>query len=214
MKTLILGATGGTGRALTEQALQEGDDVVVVVRNVAKLGDLASRCQVLEGSPSDTSVLREALVGVDRVLSGLGPVKGDTGFAIRDIYQALIASMEEAGVSRLLMVTGAGVKDARDEGSALRSMIRGVMKLVAKRALADSEAAHQLVIESPLLYTIARVPILVDQGGCKPPLIGDYVPTGAIKMNRSDIAHWLINAANNNLHCRESLMLKPAGAGK
>lgn len=210
MKTLILGATGGTGSALTEQAIQAGDEVVVVVRNAGKL---ASQCQVLEGSLSDPAVMQQAMVGVDRVLSGLGPVKGGTGSDIYNIYQTLINAMQAAGVNRLLMVTGAGVKDARDQPSVLRSVIRGVMKLVAKRALADSEAAHQLVIDSALTYTIARVPILVDEGGCTGPLAGDYVPTGAIKMNRADIARWLINSANNNLHYRESLMLKPTGAG-
>ena len=49
MRILIFGATGGTGRELTSQALQRGHAVTAFVRTPGKLTVVDSRLRVVQG---------------------------------------------------------------------------------------------------------------------------------------------------------------------
>ena len=73
MRVLILGATGGTGRALIGQASDRGHDITAFVRSPRKLGSLAPRVSVREGDPRSVDELRAVLPGHDAVLSAPCP---------------------------------------------------------------------------------------------------------------------------------------------
>ena len=49
MNLLILGATGGTGRALVEQALEQGHTVTAFARNPAKVRTTHQHLRIAEG---------------------------------------------------------------------------------------------------------------------------------------------------------------------
>jgi hypothetical protein len=53
------------------------------------------------------------------------------------------------------------------------------------------------------------VPILVDHGGYDGALIGNYETTKPLKMNRSAIAHWMVNEAESNQFIHQTPFLKP-----
>src|SRR5438477_68978 len=73
MRLFILGATGGTGRALIDQALERGHRVTAFVRSPQKLGGPREGVTVLQGDPRSVDELRAALPEHDAVLSALGP---------------------------------------------------------------------------------------------------------------------------------------------
>ncbi|WP_375373488.1 NAD(P)-dependent oxidoreductase [Micromonospora sp. ATA51] len=84
MKLTIVGATGGIGRHLVDQAAAAGDDVTAVVRDPAKLGDVPVRVVAADLATADPATLRAAFTGTDAVLSGLGPrSSADAGIATR-----------------------------------------------------------------------------------------------------------------------------------
>jgi putative NADH-flavin reductase len=68
----IFGSTGPTGRALVQQALDEGHEVTAVARNPDAIGASGSRLRVLRGDVLDEASLDGVLQGVDAVLSALG----------------------------------------------------------------------------------------------------------------------------------------------
>ena len=72
MKVLIIGATGGTGRQLVEQALTAGHEVTALVRNPGKIRARHERLRVVQGDILDFHSLDLALAGQDAVLSSLG----------------------------------------------------------------------------------------------------------------------------------------------
>lgn len=207
MNVLVIGATGGVGRELVAGCLAKGWQVNVAVRNSQKLGALAEQCTVFSGELNE-SLLLDSLAGVEAVLSGLGPVKGNPDFSISALYALLLRAMKAQGVRRLVAVTGAGVKDDKDAPSISRTIIRGLMKLVAAKVLQDSEQAYGLIQNSGLDWTIARVPILVDEGGIQGELTGDYQPSGPTKMNRKAIAQWMVNEATAAQFVTEAPILK------
>src|SRR5215469_16411903 len=72
MKLLILGATGGTGRQLLEQALAQGHAVTAFVRNPAKIDRSHENLRVVQGDILDEKAVTTAIEGQDAVLSALG----------------------------------------------------------------------------------------------------------------------------------------------
>jgi putative NADH-flavin reductase len=72
MNLLILGATGGTGRALLEQALEQGHIVTAFARNPSKVRATHQNLRVVKGDILDYSSVEAALRGQDAVLSALG----------------------------------------------------------------------------------------------------------------------------------------------
>ena len=72
----------------------------------------------------DQAALADALEGVDAVVQALGVPAGQDMMLkpvclFSDATRVLIAAMEEAGVKRLIAVTGFGAGDSRDRGGCL-----------------------------------------------------------------------------------------------
>src|SRR5947209_4682446 len=72
MNLLILGATGGTGRALVEQALERGHVVTAFARDPSKVRARHPNLRVVKGDILDLGSLESAIRGQDAVLSALG----------------------------------------------------------------------------------------------------------------------------------------------
>src|SRR5215212_6582679 len=68
MIAFVTGATGFVGSRLAKKLRERGDDVVCLVRNPAKAGELeAAGCRVVEGDVSDQAKIRAAMEGCDAV---------------------------------------------------------------------------------------------------------------------------------------------------
>jgi uncharacterized protein YbjT (DUF2867 family) len=74
MNLLVLGATGGTGRALVEQALQQGHVVTAFARDPAKIRTKHKNLRVAQGNILDYGSIEAAARGQSAVLSALGVV--------------------------------------------------------------------------------------------------------------------------------------------
>ena len=72
MNLLILGATGGTGRALVEQALAAGHVVTAFARDPSKVRTKHQNLRVAKGDILDPASVEAAIHGQDAVLSALG----------------------------------------------------------------------------------------------------------------------------------------------
>ncbi len=72
MNLLIFGATGGTGRALVEQALAQGHVVTAFARNSAKLTATHDNLRKVKGDILKYDSVESAMRGQDAVLSALG----------------------------------------------------------------------------------------------------------------------------------------------
>ena len=72
MNLLILGATGGTGRALVEQALEQGHIVTAFARDPSKLRTTHPNLRTAKGDILNYHSVETALRGQDAVLSALG----------------------------------------------------------------------------------------------------------------------------------------------
>ena len=112
MKVLVIGATGGTGRALVEQGLARGHDVTAFVRNPAGLPVQHQRLVVARGDVLDPASVEAAVRGQDAVLCALGHKRWFyPNRILSDGTRNLIGAMESQGVRRLVCETALGIGD-------------------------------------------------------------------------------------------------------
>lgn len=71
MKITVIGATGGTGRLVVDQALARGYEVRAFVRNPQTLPN-HPHLSVIQGDLADTAALAGAIAGSDALLCCLG----------------------------------------------------------------------------------------------------------------------------------------------
>ena len=72
MNLVIFGATGGTGRALVEQALDQGHTVTAFVRKASRMRVKHRRLKLAIGDVLNYATVEAAIAGQDAVLSALG----------------------------------------------------------------------------------------------------------------------------------------------
>ncbi len=200
MRLFVLGATGGTGRALVDQALDRGHRVTAFVRSPHTLAAGREGLAVVKGDPLDGDALSAALAGHDAVLSALGPPGPAPTTIVSDAARSTVAAMKVANVQRLLII---GVAVLFDDIGILASILRRtLLRNVAK----DSAEMERIVKESGLNWTIARPPRLTNG-----PLTGRYgvaddrLPPGAggaPTLSRADVAHFLLDELERPAHVR------------
>jgi putative NADH-flavin reductase len=72
MKLLVFGATGGTGKQLVQQALQQGHAVTAFARDPGKIKVTHDNLRVVRGDILQPGSVETAVAGQDAVLSALG----------------------------------------------------------------------------------------------------------------------------------------------
>lgn len=191
MDLTVLGATGRTGRLVVEGALADGHTVVVVVRDPAKLGAVADRVRAVTGDVRDPAVLRAAVTGVDAVISALGPAGKDPTLH-RDVAPLLVAAMQDAGVRRLVTVSGAGADVPGDRKGPLDRAISWAVHRFGGQAAQDKEGEHAVLAASSLDWTQVRPPRLVEGPPSGTVKSDAHRPQGA-KLTRADLARFLLD---------------------
>ncbi|PIK35867.1 putative flavin reductase (NADPH)-like [Apostichopus japonicus] len=101
MKLAILGATGRTGVHLVEQALEEGHEVVAIVRTPSKVTTEHENLKVVSGDITSTASLKEHFEGCDAVVSclGAGTLRNVTLYS--ESIKIIVAAMRETSIKKL-----------------------------------------------------------------------------------------------------------------
>ncbi len=113
LRLLIIGATGGTGRQLVQQALAQGHYVTAFARTPAKVTISHANLRVVRGDVLDRPSLEVAMLGQDAVLSALG----HTRFFQRTTILSegtlnILRAMKSCGVRRFVCESALGVRDS------------------------------------------------------------------------------------------------------
>ncbi len=191
MKLALLGGTGRTGRLLIDMALIDGHTLRVLARDPQQLKRHAN-LEAVQGDARSPEVYAELLAGTDAVLCALGPVKGDASGVMTLAAQYLIRFMPEAGVRRLVTLTGAGVARPGDRPKLPDKLIRLLLRLTQPDVLADSLRHTELICASDLDWTVVRVPMLTGgpAAALKVGMVGDIRP----RVSRASTARFMLNA--------------------
>lgn len=98
MRLTIFGATGDTGKHLTEQVLAAGNQVVAFVRNPSKLHIRHEGLTIMQGDLADQAAIEQAVNGSDAVISLLGHRGGSKKKPITEGTRNILSAMKKHGV--------------------------------------------------------------------------------------------------------------------
>jgi putative NADH-flavin reductase len=192
MKLLIFGATGGTGREVVAQALDQGHHVSAFARNPAAITTKHDHLKVAHGDILDYPSVAAAVPGQDAVLSALGVRKLRKNTVLSDGTKNLIRAMERHGVRRLVCESSLGVGDSRGQLGWVVNLL--IIPLFLRNVFRDKEVQEQYIKQSGLDWVIVR-PGALTAGPRTGVYRSGFSPTDQTirgKISRADVADFML----------------------
>src|SRR5207237_9272161 len=121
VKVVIFGATGQTGRLLTERADANGHQVTAFVRDPARMDLPSGSARVIQGDVLDSAAVDHAVAGQEAVLVALGTATRRGSQVLPQGIRYILAAMERHALRRILVLSAAGALPDR-AGSVLGTL--------------------------------------------------------------------------------------------
>ncbi|WP_042366918.1 NAD(P)-dependent oxidoreductase [Streptacidiphilus neutrinimicus] len=207
MHLVVLGATGPTGRVLTDQALAAGHHVTAVARRADTLPARPGLTAVAADATRE-GALDAAVADADAVLSALGvrPSRAPVSLYSTGVANA-VAAMARHGVKRLLAVSSAVLDpDWRPSGEFLFNHVLDpyVNRVVARTAHEDMRRMEALLAAGALDWTVVRPAGLFDH----PAVTAYRTASGSadgVYTSRADLAAAMLREVVENAHPRAAM---------
>jgi putative NADH-flavin reductase len=203
MKALIVGSTGGTGRELVKQALEQGHWVTAFARTPSKLGISHHNLRIAQGDVTNYGSVETTVAGQDAILCALGTKVIRKNSIQSDGTRNIVQAMHQTGVKRLVVETSLDVGDSRGQlGFFFAHVIRATF---LRNIFEDKELQERIVRESGLDWIIVRPAMLTDG-----PRTGNYragfsaSDKIARKVSRADVADFMLKQATSNGFLRQT----------
>jgi putative NADH-flavin reductase len=200
MNVSIFGASGGTGKLLTERCLAAGYDVTVLVRTPATF-PFRDRVHVVEGSVFDPLVVRRTVEGADVVLSTLGARSLKKEDVLERGVPLIVDAMRETGVRRIIALGSAGALDdsLKKQPAWRRWLVQNmVYNTFLKWAVASQVSQWKTLSASNLDWTMVMPPMLADSPARGIYRIdGEALPRNGSRISRTDVADFMMQQISN-----------------
>src|SRR5213596_1477860 len=204
VKVVIFGATGQTGRLLTERADANGHQVTAFVRDPARLDLPNGSVRVIQGGVLDSAAVDRAVAGQEAVLVALGTAtrRGSPPVLPQGIRHILDA-MERHGVRRIVVLSAAGALH-----EPVGSIVGSLGLILARAFLPGVYREHRAMLEelrTRNLDWIAVRPVILTNG----PWTGRYrvaaegIPRGGYRVSRADVADFMIRQLTSDEFVRK-----------
>lgn len=208
MKLLIVGATGGTGRAALKEAKAVGHTVTVFVRDPGKLPEADTRdVRVVIGSlPDDEALLTETMRGQQAVISTLGRGRSfKANDLIKQCVPPLLRAMTQARVKRLVFTSAFGLGDTWQDAPLgprifIKTLLRGIY--------ADKRVGESLIRQSQLDWTLVHPTGLSDGPRTGTWRSGEHLELrGMPRISRADAAAFLVLQVNDSSYLHKTVLV-------
>jgi len=180
MKVVVLGATGTTGRLVTDEALAQGHEVIAFVRRPDALKERKG-LTITKGSIENQSEMRDCFTGADAVVSCLGArfsfrvlLKG-TNLQQRTLPK-IISAINEAKVKRFVLMSSFGSGETRAKSSLFLKVF--LYSFLAKKLFDDKAIAEKSLPNCNANWT-AVYPVTLKKAPAIPS--SDLVPLDTVR---------------------------------
>jgi len=196
MKIVVFGATGGTGKQVVQQALDQGYEVKAFIRDPAKLTISHEKLTVVTGDILNQAVVDEAIARTDAVLSALGSDKPVLAQGTKNI----IASMKKHGAKRLIIESSYAFSGSPEGLARLKAQGATDEQIASFQPILDDKTAQEAQTrESGLEWVIVRPLALTDGPKTGQYRVGeklDLEPEDHI--SRADVADFMLKCIKDN----------------
>lgn len=213
MHVLVVGATGGSGRAAVVALVAAGHTVTAFSRHASAL--TAPGVRGVDGDATDAATVDALVAGHDAVVVTLGisedPVRvrlrGPSGTAA-DVRSRgtrhVVEAMARHGVRRLVVQTSYGVGSTRP---LLPLVTRLVFALLLAPQIADTERQARLVHASGLDWVEVQPVNLVDADLPGAAFASTTGEQRGLKVSRAQVGHFLADAVTDDRHVGRTVAL-------
>lgn len=179
MKVILFGATGFSGQGILKEALKQGHEVTILVRDTSKIAIKHKNLTLVEGNVLDPQIVASVLHHQEAVIQCLGVGgKGDgkPSTFISDATKVIVDEMQKQNIKRLIAMSnvGAGNSIAFQPWFFTKIILPYFMKWL-KVIIEDKNRMEPIIMNSNLDWTIVRCPNIVDKpakGTCNATLDG------------------------------------------
>jgi uncharacterized protein YbjT (DUF2867 family) len=212
MRIVVLGATGGTGRLVIEQAVARGHEIVAYVRRPEVLAT-STGLTVVQGELSNIKALQAALDGADAVLCCLGTHEKRNVDLMQKSLPLIIRAMQGARVFRLVLMSAYGVGDTAHSASFIA---RFAYKTLVASVYQDKERSEAMLLNTNIKWTVLYPVILTDG-----PLLDDAEVrpvtnvrkvSGLPKISRANVARVMLDAAEDDQTIGQRILISSRGS--
>ena len=200
MRVAIFGASGATGKLLTQRSLAAGYEVTVLLRNPENFPP-RDRVHVVQGSAFEPTPVRQTIAGADVVPSALGANSLKKEDVLERAVPQIIAAMQQTAtqakpVRRIIVLGSAGaLPDSLDKQPAWRRWF--VQNLVyntfLKWPVASQISQWRNISRSNLDWTMVMPPMLTNTPARgKYRIDGDALPPNGSRISRDDVADFMM----------------------
>lgn len=151
MRLLVIGASGRLGRLIVGEAMIRGHQVTGQSRSAARV---PAGAVPAVGPPADAGLLAGVVPGHDAVIFALGVDASAPATLFSDATRVLLDAMADAGVRRLVAITGARGGETCSASNWLPSRV--LYPLFGRDRHPDKDAQEALIAASDLDWTIIR----------------------------------------------------------
>jgi len=207
MKVIVFGATGGTGRAVTLQALAAGHSVTAFVRDAGKMSP-APGLQILQGDAMIAGDVAAALVGQEAVVITLGNSQNAFGLLFgarrttpRDVCEVgtrnILSGLPPGSQVPLIVVSAFGIGETRAK---LPFMFKLFYRLFLREQMADKAKQEAVLGASGAAYVVVQPVALTDKAPTGAWTAAHDGTLGQSEVSRGDLAAFLLSLLDSGSH--------------
>ena len=204
MVIAIFGASGGIGKLLVRQALDEGHKVTAYIRNQSNFNVSHQNLKTVVGELSDYENIESVIAGADCVISTLGPpVKRNyEGFSVLIGHENIIKAMQNRNVKRFITLATPSVSFEKDVRS-FATIVPGILgRVFLPKAYQEIVRIGNIVKTSGLDWTIVRI-IAPKNSAATGKVIVSFGETKVkFSIPRADIADFMLRIAKEKQYIR------------
>ncbi len=193
-KLMVFGATGGTGKSVVEQALNQGHQVTVIVRNPDAFALKHPLLTVFKGDVFNPLSIGNAMKGHDAVISCLGIQKREPTTVYSDGVKNITQAMQKTGVNRLICLSAGAVVVSPKSSFVMRLVTKNILQRLFGHLYSDMLIMENMLKSTDVNWTVIRPPWLRDT-----PLTGQYRTavnahlSNPSKLSRADLADYILH---------------------
>lgn len=200
-RVLVIGATGGTGRQLVQQALDQGHQVTAFVRKPSKLKIEHANLRIVKGDVLDYASLESAMQGQSAVLSALGHKRFFYPNKIQsDGMRNILRAMKACDVPRLICETALGIGNSVGRLGLPHTFF--ILPLILPFYMWDKLRQEELIVASDRDWIIVRPGVLRNgdarghyRHGAK---VGNYF--WPVSVARADVADFMLKQLTDDAY--------------
>lgn len=206
MKLVIFGATGRTGKALVEQALDAGHEVTAAVRNPESYPIQNEHLHVVKVDVYDASSVDNILKDKNAVLSALGAKKRNLLGVYKpegiysEVIKNILPAMQKNGIRRLVCLSAAAT-----ENNYTPKGIYGAITIpfFMRKTHEDMKIMEREISKSNLDWVIVRPAQLIDYPRTDEYRISTRPTEKDLRTRRADVAAFMLKQLTDTQYLRK-----------